>query len=504
MFRSAAAYSVLLATLALALSTACSGGAGTDSGAWSDDDDGSGGGGGGGDYGATPGGVKDMSFARALVEQGVVPPPEAFLVEAMFSEHDLPLTSDAECSTLFCTKAAMGIAPDEAGASHAWLQVGLSSTINPETFQRPSLDLVFVVDVSGSMSWDYPNGANGGNTATALLQSMTAQLGIGDRVAIVAFDDVSHDVLPLTPAVDQTAIGSAITELRSTGGGGTSIEAGLQRGFEVAMAIEGSADVRIVLVTDAQPNVGATQPAQFETLIAAGADAGVPTTVFGIGLGLSQQVMNAMAAERGGNAFTVMAEADVPVLMEQSWPWMFCPIAYDLTLAARPSENGQILEAYGFPGDTDPDEVSRTSKTIFLSRKKGALLLELAPAAAGPIAAMSAAVTVDFTDLDGFAVHHELSASYSGQALDAGGRYFPQIGVENATALALLVTAMHDSATIYAADQTGAVARLQAARDRLASDIAATSDAEIDAELAFTDALLALMQNGATQGSLYP
>lgn len=76
--------------------------------------------------------------------------------------------------------------------------------------------------------------------------------------------------------------------------------------------------------------------------------------------------------------------------------------------------------------------------------------------------------------------------------------------MENATALALLVTAMHDSAATYVADPVASVALLQAARDRFASDAAATADAEIDGELAFTDALLLLMQNGAAQGSFYP
>lgn len=496
---------IFVATSLLLGFTACSGGGMS---AGDDDDDGwSNPGAPDGDFGATTGGVKDMSLARDLVAQGLVPPKEAFLVEAMFSEHDLPLQAPAPCGGTFCAKAAMGVAPDESGDPRAWLQVGLSSTIDPETWQRPALSLVFVVDVSGSMSWDYPNGNSGGAIATELLTELTSQLGGQDRVAVVAFDTEVYDVLALTSAANTSAMQAAVDELRSTGGGGTNIQIGVQRGFAIATAIEPAAgeEVRVVLLTDAQPNVGATAPSQFEEIIAAGADAGVGTTVFGIALGLDPSVMGAMANERGGNAFTVMGTDDVAPLMEESWPWMFSPIAYDLTLTARPAAGFTVVEAYGFPGDEESvEEVSRTSATVFLSRKKGGLLLELAPSPAGAIPSTSASLRVDYLDTEGNAFHDELSAQYQSEPLDAEGRWFAQPSVAKCTALALLVSAMRDAAEAYESDPATAVAILQPARDRFASDAAAVGDGAIDPEIAFADALLALMTAGAPQGTFYP
>src|SRR5262245_411561 len=61
--------------------------------------------GGGGDFGATPGGVKDLHLARALVAKGMVPPADALLVEAMFAEHDLGLEG-AACDRTLCLRAA--------------------------------------------------------------------------------------------------------------------------------------------------------------------------------------------------------------------------------------------------------------------------------------------------------------------------------------------------------------------------------------------------------------
>ncbi len=112
------------------------------------------GGGPGGGFGARQGGVQDMRLARELVAAGKVPPPEAFVVEGMFGEHDLGLAY-VPCPRLLCLQEALGWAPTVEGADSGWLQVALSSTIDPATFQRPPLAIVAAVDTSGSMGFTY-------------------------------------------------------------------------------------------------------------------------------------------------------------------------------------------------------------------------------------------------------------------------------------------------------------------------------------------------------------
>src|SRR5678815_624554 len=104
---------------------------------------------GNGDFGATPGGVKDLHLARALVAKGQIPPADALLVEAMFAEHDLGLAG-LPCDRTLCLRAAAGFAPELDGTARGFAQVGLSSTIDPATWQRPSTTFVFTVDVSGA------------------------------------------------------------------------------------------------------------------------------------------------------------------------------------------------------------------------------------------------------------------------------------------------------------------------------------------------------------------
>lgn len=454
-----------------------------------------------GEFGATQGGVQDMTLARSLVEEGRVPPAEAFLPEAMFSEHDLPL-SGPPCDTLLCLRGAMGVAPDADGAPAAWVQIGMSSTINPETFERPTQTIVATVDVSGSMGWGYPNGTTPGEISRRLLHAIVDRLGESDRFAMVAFGSTATVVLPLTSAAERDRIRAAIDSLHENGS--TDMESGMHAAYPIAVSAVGTTDaVRVMVLSDYNPNVGATTPSEFQRMAIEGAAEGVGLTLFGLGLGLSPDVMSAMSEIRGANAFSLVSPDDVEPLLEDSWPWMVSPIAYDLRVKLQVAAGFRLAASYGFPGNDGGTEASLEVATVFLSRRKGAMLVRLGPVEPGPFASAEAALSLDYVEVDGTPRTESLPVRYEGQPFDEGGRYLPQPGLAKTVALALLVSGMRAAAERYATDRAAAVARLEAARDRYASDIAGMDDAAMDAELEFADALLALMRAGAPQGNLY-
>jgi Ca-activated chloride channel family protein len=482
-----------------------------------------------GGIGATPGGVKDMRLARELVEQGQVPPPAAFLVEAMFAEHELGIAGEP-CEALFCLQSAVAVAPDLDGTPSGWMQVGLSSSVDPAAFERPSTTLILTVDVSGSMSWEYADteGSSGGSLARRLMLALTEELDERDRVAIVTFSDTAATKLELTSGADRAAIQAVIQGLASEGG--TSIEAGVELAYELARAAgAGTDETRVVLITDAQPNIGATDASQFEAMVESGAEAGVHITVMGTALGLGQELVTAMSHVRGANAFSFLEPEDVTAFMADHWPWFLSPIAYDLSLAVDATPGVAIADAYGFPAPDGATEVGFDVSTIFLSRRKGALLLRVEPVAGGTPGALAEgdidAGAVDAGPVDAglpafpaFAlaanlayltpasepITDTLDAVYGGEPLDARGHYYQQPGTAKTVALAVLVSAMRKAAELYSGDRAGAVVLMTAARDRFAADAAAMADPALDVEVAFTQALLDLMIEGAPQGDLYP
>src|SRR6185295_1551719 len=124
---------------------------------------------------------------------------------------------------------------------------------------------------------------------------------------------------------------------------------GLRRALQIASSAVGSTpEVRVMLFTDEQPNVGATSASAFSQMVAGAAGEGVGVTVLGLGLGLGQEVMNAMSHLRGGNAFSLSTREQADGLLADDWPWMAVPIAYDLGLDVACETGRTVAASYGF------------------------------------------------------------------------------------------------------------------------------------------------------------
>ncbi|MDQ3031206.1 MAG: VWA domain-containing protein [Myxococcota bacterium] len=460
-----------------------------------------------GGFGATPGGAQDMGLARELIAEGVVPPAEAFVVEGMFSEHDLPITGGA-CERTLCVDGAGAIAPDLEGEASAWLQVGLSSTVDPETFVRPPLTIIATVDVSGSMGWRTGPGAPG-EVSRSFLHALVDELGAGDAFAMVTYG--SAVAVPVATTEVASGEGIALGPLHSAidaldEGGVTNMEAGLVRAFELARAARAATperDVRVVLFTDVQPNVGATGASEFEAMAGSAAADGVGLTVLGVGTGIGQEVMLAMSHLRGGNAFTMFDQEDVPALMEDSWPWMAAPIAFDLSLEVKTHEGVSIERGLGFPGaPSAADTLDLDVATVFLSRRRGALLVQLRALQLAALEGATVSLHLEYDEPDGTHVDQPIAITLPRLAEGATEAHAQPVTART-IALALLVDGMRDAATLYASDRPAAIARMTSTRNRIAAAAASTEDAGLATEAELADALLALMEAGARQGTLY-
>jgi Ca-activated chloride channel homolog len=455
----------------------------------------------GGDFGATPGGVKDMGLARELIAQGVVPPPEAFLVEGMFSEHELGLGGEP-CQKSLCLRGGLGLAPTLAGEASGWLQVGLSSNVNPETFVRPSLSLILTVDVSGSMGWNYGEDTPGELTRKFLTE-LVPNLGAQDRVAIVTYGTRVKTPLSFTPGDKHAQIQAVIDGLDTAGS--TNMEAGLERAYELARSASGTGETRVILFTDVQPNVGATQATAFQAMVREGAAAGVGLSVIGVGAGMGVELFHEMSHLRGGNAFSVFSPEDVDRLLEDEWPWMASPIAYDLKLRVAPREGFGVAESYGFPGSDGAPGSELVVSTVFLSKRKGALLVRLAPEAGTSLFSIEAEGLLSYEDKAGQTISEALQTDFSDEPLLAFGIGSPyqQPVIAKTVALAILVSAMQQAAEEYSTDQGTAVATMELAFARFSADAEALADPALDPEVALAGKLLELMRAGAAQGNLY-
>ncbi|MDE2679665.1 MAG: von Willebrand factor type A domain-containing protein [Gemmatimonadota bacterium] len=178
---------------------------------------------------------------------------------------------------------------------HRLVRIGLHAR-SIDTEDLPPSNLVFLLDVSGSMS---------SQDKLPLLKKAFAllvdQLREQDRVAIVVYAGAAGLVLPSTPGSQKEEIAAALEKLRA--GGSTAGGAGIKLAYEVARKnyIDGGNN-RVILATDGDFNVGASSDEAMVKLIEKERESGTFLTVLGFGTGnLKDSKMEQIADHGNGN-----------------------------------------------------------------------------------------------------------------------------------------------------------------------------------------------------------
>jgi Ca-activated chloride channel family protein len=248
--------------------------------------------------------------------------------------------------------------------------------------------------------------------------------------------------------------------------------------------------------------VGPTSPTAFDNLVSDGAEDGVHITVVALGLGIGPEVMQSMAKVRGANAFSMTRSEHITEFVADEYPWFAVPIAYDLAVDVRHSSGLTIEHGYGFP--TGFAAAPRLDvATVFLSKRKGALLVALTEEVEGALDAAYADADLSWENPSGVARALTVRAAREGATLDERGQWFAQEATARTTALALLVSGMHDAAAAYGGDPALATTIMRATQDRFAADAAAIGAPELAPEVELGQAMLELIEERAPQGSLY-
>ncbi|MFI5451199.1 von Willebrand factor type A domain-containing protein [Pedobacter sp. UC225_61] len=232
------------------------------------------------------------SNVRRFINNGTLPPKDAVRIEEMINYFDYNYAQPTGNDPV---NIQTELAPAPWNPQHRLVQIGLKAkTI--ATDNLPASNLVFLIDVSGSMS-----SANKLPLLISSLKLLTDQLRDKDKVAIVVYAGQSGLVLPSTSGDAKASIKDALNKLSA--GGSTAGGAGLQLAYKVAGEnfIKGGNN-RIILATDGDFNVGISSDNEMERLIEEKRKSGIFLTVLGYGMGnYKDSKMEILANKGNGN-----------------------------------------------------------------------------------------------------------------------------------------------------------------------------------------------------------
>lgn len=444
----------------------------------------------GGSMGIAGGGSQDIALARELIRQGQVPMPGSFVVEGLYAEHDLPLGQAPAGKTLH-VDFGLGQAPAlPEGKPTTFVQVAMSSGLAQEDFQRPALSLTVVADRSGSM-------ADGKMEALKhSLRKLVDRLDAQDRLAIVVFDDQVETWRELAPVEDKQAIHRLIDRLEPRGS--TDIELGMRRGYEIlAAAAQDTRDRRLMLFTDALPNTGTTDDQSFEALVKRYSEQGIGLTAFGIGLDFGTQLAETIGNQQGGNYVFLKDANQVNTLFDEDFDYLVSPAAYDMQLSLTPAAGMRLVDVYGAGTWESTDQAYRMSlKTLFFSRRRGALVLRLEPTASGSVPASGSPLvmgSLTYTERDRVTKREEaVSAQWQTAPSASDVTLYSPAKVQKAVALTNMFLAMREASKLYHAQPRqaeAAAAVATASRQELEAAAAALNDPALSQEAELMGAL---------------
>ena len=233
------------------------------------------------------------SNMRRWLNQGQLPPEDAVRVEEFINyfNYDYPYPKNQRAPFQVSTE----IAPTPWNNNTRLLRIGIQGYTIPRE-QLPASNLVFLMDVSGSM--------NSPDKLPLLQQALTmlvGQLDSRDSISMVVYAGASGVVLPPTPGNRKADVLNALQQLRA--GGSTNGAAGIQLAYQLAQQnfIVNGVN-RVILATDGDFNVGLASTEELIDLIQRKRKAGIALTTLGFGSGnYNDHLLEQLADEGNGN-----------------------------------------------------------------------------------------------------------------------------------------------------------------------------------------------------------
>lgn len=239
------------------------------------------------------------SNLRRFINAGKLPPADAVRTEEMINyfTYDYPQPRGEQP---FSVTTEMGNCPWQ--SQHKLVMIGLQGK-NVPVAELPPSNLVFLIDVSGSM-----NGENRLPLLKTTFKMLVKQLREQDKVSIVVYAGQAGVVLEPTAGSEKAKITAAIDKL--TAGGSTAGGEGIQLAYKIAKEhFMKDGNNRVILATDGDFNVGVSSEGELTKLIEERRNDGISLSVLGFGMGNTKDNKMELLADKGNGNYAYIDNA---------------------------------------------------------------------------------------------------------------------------------------------------------------------------------------------------
>lgn len=287
------------------------------------------------------GGAQDIGQFRGILENGGIPGENTLDANGFFNEHFTELPA-ADCGQPLCAYGMLSVGRDWVTEDYqATMQISMKTPIDPSTLERKPLNMVIVVDTSGSMSSD--------NRLTYVKQGMEIlidELQEGDRLGIVEYNSNVALVAELSDDLDKETLKARVRALGP--GGSTNIHAGLERGFQmISDSFDAERQNRVMLLSDGLATAGITDGASIIAMAEGFIGDGIGLTTIGVGTSFNVDLMRGLAERGAGNFYYLESALAIDEVFRDELNYFVSPIALDIELTVTPGAPYRFGEVLG-------------------------------------------------------------------------------------------------------------------------------------------------------------
>ena len=478
------------------------------------------------------GGAMDSVNFRENIDRGCLPLASAITTEGIYNEYyfDTGMGKEEKATQLFYPTYTTAVSRNPVtGELENYVSVGLNSNLDEGEFKRRKLNLVVVLDISGSMASKFNNYYYGGqqtrgnssrNADSSMLEiagenisNMLEHLNEEDSFGLVLFDNNVATPFALQKISDnyKNSLRSYVKTL--TPRGSTNMEIGIKAAIDQYRAYAAAADSeyenRIIFLTDAMPNTGSIRSNDLLGLAEGAAANRIHSTFIGIGLAFNSELINRIAKVKGANYFSVQSADEFKERMDDNFKYMVCPLVYNLSLRMV-SSGYQIEKVYGSPDSSAATGELMKVSCLFPSpvnegneTKGGLILLRLKKT--GHTGDLKLVVNYEMND--GFACSSEAKVAFEGAETEV----YDNTGIRKGILLARYVEVMNnwissercsggemydrfrevwenEAVKLVASDENRAV--LRSFKNHLLSEIVQIKDQSLNREVTLIDKIL--------------
>jgi Ca-activated chloride channel family protein len=466
---------------------------------------GSGGGGGGVSFG----GAQDIGQFKGILDTGGVPGPDTLDANGFFNEHFAPVPA-APCTDKLCLTPGLSVGRDWLLGNHqATLQIAVDTNIDPSTYARLPMNLVVVVDTSGSMAEDGRL-----DKVRVGLDTLIDSLEDTDRLAIVNFDDAVTTDTGFGETLDRPALHAIVATLAP--GGGTDIFDGLNAGFKLVGDAPSDHQNRVILLSDGNATSGDTSTPDILAMADGFVSKGVGLTTVGVGLDFDVELMRGLAEHGAGNFYFLEDASAATEVFTEELDYFVSPLALNVQISAIPGAGYRLGDQVGshlWTNNSDGGSMaipavfvaSRTSGSGQGRRGAGSMIfIHLDPTGVGSDGKV-ADLKLSYQPADSAdRITQTVSLTYANDPAETPDTPYLS-GPEMAKRYAMYNMFLGFRSATQAEDLNCAVATLNATRTNALAWNATQQDEDITADVALLDEYLTnLADAGATADSTTP